>query len=71
MAGLFSRSKTLCGQPFNNQGLADAAKVSKSYMSQILSGQRSPSEEILKRMAGALQVDVPRLARELRKRHGA
>lgn len=61
---------TLCGQQVNNKGLADATGVSKSYLSLILNGHRTPSQDILKKMAQALGVDVARLERELKGRNG-
>lgn len=60
----------LCGVEMNNKGLADASGVSKSYLSLILNGHRSPSQDILKKMARALGVDVARLERELKGRNG-
>ncbi len=71
MASLVSGVKlqTLCGQRVNNKGLAEVAQVSKGYMSAILNGNRTPSPDVLKKMAVALGVDVPRLERELRKRN--
>ncbi len=72
MASLVDSKKisTLCGQPVNNKGLAKATGISRPYMSQILNGVRTPSPDMMKKIALALGVDVPRLERELRKRNG-
>lgn len=69
---LVSRSvklQTICGQQFNNKGLAEAADMSTSYLSLILNGKRMPSQAALQKMARALQVDVTRLRRELYSRN--
>ena len=65
------RPRTLCGRSFNNIGLARAAGVSPPYLCQLLKGRKTnPSEDILKRLARALGVDVQRLKRELNERYG-
>ncbi|MYW00602.1 helix-turn-helix transcriptional regulator [Streptomyces sp. SID3343] len=43
------------------QGLADAAKLSRSYVQKIESGDRPPSHQALVALARALRVDVTRL----------
>lgn len=61
---------TVCGQRVNNQGFADAVGVSKGHMSVVLRGLKPPSQDLLKKMARALGVDVARLERELKGRNG-
>ena len=43
------------------QALADACGISKPYLSQIETGQRSPSTEVMKKLAAALRVDIDAL----------
>ncbi len=38
--------------------LAQAARISAPYLNQIESGKRTPSTEVLKRLAGALKIPV-------------
>ena len=40
------------------QALADRCGISKPYLSQIEAGQRTPSTEVLKKLAAALEVEI-------------